>query len=165
MIVLPLTEGQDPGRSSDKKYETVTRNYDEQEDGEPYITAEFANDKNRAEFPVGDEKFYSRDGITEARRKRRATSELTVRCMFYTTVGLLLSKQFFLLLLRGVITLFTIKLKYSDINGRRDSTHLKAGFFVISAIGATATEQSSLILTAPGFHLMVTIAAIIGNWL
>ena len=85
MIVLPLTEGQDPGRSSDKKYETVTRNYDNQKDGEPYITAEFANDKNRAEFPVGDGKYYSRNGVTEARRKRRATSELTVRCMFSLT--------------------------------------------------------------------------------
>ena len=95
MIVLPLTEGQDPGKSSDKKYVTINRDYENQEDGEPYITAEFANDEDRAKFPVGDGKYYSRDGgVTEARRKRRVTSELTVRCMFYTTVGLLLSKQF-----------------------------------------------------------------------
>ena len=94
MIVLPLTEGQDPGKSSDKKYVTVNRDYENQEDGEPYVTAEFANDKDRAAFPIGDGKYYSRDGVTEARRKRRVTSELTVRCMFYTTVGLLLSKPF-----------------------------------------------------------------------
>lgn len=81
MIVVPLTEGQDPGKSSDEKYVNVTLTYDNQEDGEPYITAEFANDKQRTEFPVGDGKYYSRDGITEARRKRRATSELTVRCI------------------------------------------------------------------------------------
>ena len=85
MIVLPLTEGQKPGKSSDKKYVTVTRTYDNQEDGEPYITAELANDKNRTKFPVGDGKYYSRNGVTEARRKRRATSELTVRCMFSLT--------------------------------------------------------------------------------
>ena len=94
MIVLSLTEGQDPGKSSDKKYVTVNRDYENQEDGEPYVTAEFANDEDRAKFLVGDGKYYSRDGVTEARRKRRVTSELTVRCMFHTTVGLLLSKQF-----------------------------------------------------------------------
>ena len=96
MIVLPLTEGQNPGKSSDEKYVTVTLTYDNQEDGKPYITAEFANenDTNRIKFPVGDGKYYSTKGVTESRRKRRTTSELTVRCMFYTTLGLLLSKQF-----------------------------------------------------------------------
>lgn len=94
VIVLPLTEGQEPGKSSDEKYVTVTRTYDNQEDGEPYITAEFANDRNRTEFLVGDGKYYSRDAATEARRKRRATGELTIRCMLYTTLGLILSKDF-----------------------------------------------------------------------
>ena len=94
MIVVPLTEGQSPGKSSDDKYVTVTRTYDDQEDGEPYITAEFANNEERTEFPVGDGKYYSIDGVTEARRKRRATSELTVRCMLYTTLGLSLRKHY-----------------------------------------------------------------------
>lgn len=101
MIVIPLTEGQDPGKSSDEKYVTVTRNYENQEDGEPYITAEFANDKQRTEFPVGDGKYYSIDGVTEARRKRRDTSELTVRCMLYTTLGFLLGKHLFIVIVRG----------------------------------------------------------------
>lgn len=77
MIVTPLKEGQDPGKSSDERYVTVTRNYDDQEEGEPYITAEFANDKSRTKFPVGDGKYYSRDGVTDTRRKRRASSEFT----------------------------------------------------------------------------------------
>ena len=76
MIVIPLKEGQKPGKSSDKKYVTVTRTYDDQVDGEPYITAEFANDKERTEFPVGDGLYYSKDGVTETKRKRRATCEL-----------------------------------------------------------------------------------------
>lgn len=118
MIVVPLTEGQDPGKSSDEKYVTVTRTYDNQEDGEPYITAEFANDKQRTEFPVGDGKYYSRDGVTEARRKRRATSELTVRCILHITLGLLLSKHFIYCCREGQrkITLFRLmQCKYSPI--------------------------------------------------
>ena len=83
MIVTPLTEGQDPGKSSDEKYVDFTRNYENQEDGKPYITAEFANNEPRTSFPVGDGKYYSINGVTEAKRKRRATSELTVRCMLY----------------------------------------------------------------------------------
>lgn len=104
MIVVPLTEGQSPGKSSDEKYEKVARTYDDQEDGEPYITAELANDKDRTEFPVGDGKYYSIDGVSEARRKRRATSELTVRCMLYTTLGLSLKKRY--------INCFKVKVNY-----------------------------------------------------
>lgn len=48
------------------------RNYDNQVKGEPYITAEFANDQQRTSFPVGDGKYYSRDGVTKPKRKRRA---------------------------------------------------------------------------------------------
>ena len=79
MIVIPLQEGQDPGNSADKKYETITRHFNERVDGEPYITAEFANDKSRTTFPVGDGKYYSRSGATEARRKRRDTCEFTLK--------------------------------------------------------------------------------------
>ena len=71
MIVTTLTDGQDPGKSSDEQYVKVKRNYDNQVKGEPYITAEFANDQSRTSFPVGDGKFYARDGVTEAKRKRR----------------------------------------------------------------------------------------------
>lgn len=92
MIVI-LTEGQEPGKSSDKKYVKVTRTYDDQVDGEPYITAEFANDKERTEFPVGDGLYYSRDGVTETKRKRRATCEL-----LFTQLAFLPSKHFYLLL-------------------------------------------------------------------
>ena len=95
MIVLPLKEGQDPGKSSDENYVKVTRTHGNQTDGEPYITAEFAdNDENGKTFPVGDGNYYSRDGKTESRRKRRATCELTVvRCMLFTQLGFLLSKR------------------------------------------------------------------------
>ena len=71
MIVTTLTDGQDPGKSSDEQYVKVMRNYDNQVKGESYITAEFANDQSRTSFPVGDGKYYSRDGVTEAKRKRR----------------------------------------------------------------------------------------------
>jgi len=71
---MTLTDGQDPGKSSDEQYVKVVRNYDNQVKGEPYITAEFANDQSRTSFPVGDGKYYSRDGVTEAKRKRRDTS-------------------------------------------------------------------------------------------
>ncbi|KAJ7386418.1 hypothetical protein OS493_008542 [Desmophyllum pertusum] len=75
IIVIPLTEGQNPGKSSDGKYVKITRNYDDQVEGQPYVTAEFANEKSqRTTFPVGDGKYYSRAGVTEERRKRRATS-------------------------------------------------------------------------------------------
>lgn len=72
MIVISLKEGQDPGNSADITYETITRKYEDQVEGEPYITAEFENEGSRKTFPVGDGKYYSRSGITEARRKRRA---------------------------------------------------------------------------------------------
>lgn len=71
MIVTTLTDGQNPGKSSDEQYVNVMRNFDNQVNGEPYITAEFTNDQSRTSFPVGDGKYYSRDGVTEAKRKRR----------------------------------------------------------------------------------------------
>ena len=74
MIVTSLTDGQNPGKSSDAQYVKVMRSYDNQVKGEPYITAEFASNQQRTSFPVGDGKFYSRDGVTEANRKRRETS-------------------------------------------------------------------------------------------
>ena len=44
-------------------------------EGEPYVTAAFANKKSqRTKFRVGDGKYYSRSGVTQARRKRRDTS-------------------------------------------------------------------------------------------
>ena len=78
MIVVPLKEGQDPVNPAEKKYDTITRHYNEKEDGEPYITAEFSNDKSRTTFPVGDGKYYSRSGVTESKRRRRDASELTL---------------------------------------------------------------------------------------
>ena len=73
MIVTLLKEGQNPGNPADAKYENVGRKYDEQVDGEPYITAEFSKTDAGTTFVVGDGKYYSRDGIsTEPKRKRRA---------------------------------------------------------------------------------------------
>ena len=73
MIVTPLKEDQDAGNPADAEYEKVTRNYDNQKEGEPYITAEFSKKVAGTTFDVGDGKYYSRDGIsTEAKRKRRA---------------------------------------------------------------------------------------------
>ena len=80
MIVIPLKEDQKPGKSSDEQYVKVTLDYDNQVEGKPYITAEFANDKSRTTFPVGDGKYYSREGVFDAKRKRRA-SELSLRCI------------------------------------------------------------------------------------
>ena len=74
MIVMSLTKGKDPGNPADTKYELIERTYEDQVDGEPYITAEFARDESRTTFIVGDGKYYSRPGITEAKRKRRALS-------------------------------------------------------------------------------------------
>ncbi len=48
------------------------------------ITAEFANDKSRETFPVGDGKYYSRAGVTEAKGKRRLTSQYTSTGVQYT---------------------------------------------------------------------------------
>ena len=73
MIVTPLTKDQDPGNPADPEYEEVTRTYDEQVDGKPYITAEFSKEDAGTTFVVGDGKYYSLDGVfTEAKRKRRA---------------------------------------------------------------------------------------------
>ncbi len=82
MIVIQLKEGQPLGKSSNEKYVNATRNYDNQIEGEPYITAELANDTSRTTFRVGDGKFYSRDGVTDAKRKRRESPcELTLMFM------------------------------------------------------------------------------------
>ena len=71
MIVTPLLTEQDPGNTADTKYENVTRTYQDQEQGEPYITAEFATEDAETTFTVGDGKLYSRNGVTETRRRRR----------------------------------------------------------------------------------------------
>ena len=79
MIVLQLTEGQDPGSSANRIYEIIDRKYEDQVEDQPYITAEFARDESRTVFTVGDGKYYSRSDITEAKRKRKDTSgELTI---------------------------------------------------------------------------------------
>ena len=72
MIVITLPTGAEPGNPADEKYQNVTRVYDDQVDGEPYITAEFEREESRTTFTVGDGKYYSRSGITDAQRKRRA---------------------------------------------------------------------------------------------
>ena len=78
MIVTPLKTGQDPGNTADTKYKNVTRTYENQLEGEPYLTAEFAKQDATTTFTVGDGKYYSRNGITETRRRRRDVScELT----------------------------------------------------------------------------------------
>ena len=74
MIVITLPKGAEPGNSADEKYRNVTRVYDDQLDGKPYITAEFEREESRTTFTVGDGKYYSRSGITNAKRKRRTTS-------------------------------------------------------------------------------------------
>ena len=74
MIVITLPKGAEPGNPADEKYRNVTRVYEDQLDGKPYITAEFEREESRATFTVGDGKYYSRIGITDAERKRRATS-------------------------------------------------------------------------------------------
>ena len=69
---MELTDGQDQGKSSDPKYAKVTRKYEDRVAGEPYVTAEFANNnEKRTSFPVGDGKYYSTEGVTDAKRKRR----------------------------------------------------------------------------------------------
>ena len=78
MIVLQLTEGQDPGSAASRIYEIIDRKYEDQVKGQPYITAEFARDESRTVFTVGDGKDYSRSAITEAKGKRKDKSgELT----------------------------------------------------------------------------------------
>jgi len=74
MIVTPSTDGQNPGKSSDTHYVEVMRNYDNQVEGEPCITAEFTINRSRTSFSVGDGEYYFRHGVTEAKRKRRETS-------------------------------------------------------------------------------------------
>ena len=79
MIVTPLKgKEDDPGNSADAKYETVELTYDTQQEGKPYITAEFPKDTFKTEFPVGDGKYYSRNGVTDSKRKRRAAGKLAL---------------------------------------------------------------------------------------
>ena len=79
MIVTPLKgKEDDPGNSADAKYETVDLTYDTRQEGKPYITAEFRKGKFTTEFPVGDGKYYSRNGVTDSRRKRRAVGKLAL---------------------------------------------------------------------------------------
>ena len=73
MIVITLPKGAEPGNPADEKYQNVTRVYDDQLDGKPYITAEFEREESRTTFTVGDGKYYSRSDITDAKRKRRTT--------------------------------------------------------------------------------------------
>lgn len=58
VIVTPLKSGQDPGNSADRKYEFIPRTYEDQAEGEPYITAGFAKGEARSTFTVGDGKYY-----------------------------------------------------------------------------------------------------------
>ena len=74
MIVMKLLKGKRPGNPADENYQNVTLVYQDQVEGKPYITAEFAREGSRTTFTVGDGKYYSRNGITEAKRKRRAVS-------------------------------------------------------------------------------------------
>ena len=87
MIVITLPKGAESGNPADEKYQNVTRVYDDQVDGEPYITAEFEREESRTTFTVGDGKYYSRSGITDAKRKRRAIScklstSRRIKCFF-----------------------------------------------------------------------------------
>ena len=83
MIVTPLKTEQDPGNTADTKYENVTRIYEDQVEGEPYITAEFAAEDAGTTFTVGDGKYYSRNGITYTRRRRRDVSCKLARNRIY----------------------------------------------------------------------------------
>ena len=79
MIVTPLKEKDDPGNTADAKYEIVVLKYEDQEEGKPYITAEFPKGLvTTGQFPVGDGKYYSRSGVTDSKRKRRATGKLAL---------------------------------------------------------------------------------------
>ena len=78
IIVTPLKEKDDPGNTADAKYETVGLTYKDREEGKPYITAEFRKGLFTTEFPVGDGKYYSRNGVTDSKRKRRATGKLAL---------------------------------------------------------------------------------------
>ena len=79
MIVTPLKEKDDPGNTADAKYETVVLKYEDQEEGKPYITAEFPKGLvTTAQFPVGDGKYYSQSGVTDSKRKRRSTCKLAL---------------------------------------------------------------------------------------
>ncbi|XP_044163802.1 receptor-type tyrosine-protein phosphatase delta-like isoform X2 [Acropora millepora] len=74
VIVVQLKEGQDAGNPADPKYKNVRANYEQKKDGEPYITAEFSRKDVKETFTIGDDKYYSKSGVTESRRKRRETA-------------------------------------------------------------------------------------------
>ena len=76
--MTPLKEQKDPGSTADAKYGTVVLKYEDQEEGKPYITAEFRKGLFTTEFPVGDGKYYSRNGVTNSKRKRRYAGKLAL---------------------------------------------------------------------------------------
>ena len=41
MIVIPLAKGKDLGNPADTRYQTITRKYEDQVEGKPYITTDF----------------------------------------------------------------------------------------------------------------------------
>jgi len=41
MIVIPLAKGKDLDNPADTRYQTITRKYEDQVEGKPYITADF----------------------------------------------------------------------------------------------------------------------------
>ena len=61
IIVTPLKEKDVTGNTADAKYKTVYLTYKDQQEGKPYITAEFSKGPFTTEFPVGDGKCYSRN--------------------------------------------------------------------------------------------------------
>ena len=74
MIVIQRTKQKDLGNPADAKYKTIKRKHEDQVEDEPYISAEFSKDESRTTFTVGDGKYYSRSGVTEARSQRRDAS-------------------------------------------------------------------------------------------
>ena len=106
MIVTPLKEKDDPGNTADAKYETVVLKYEDQEEGKPYITAEFPKGLvTTGQFPVGDGKYYSRSGVTDSKRKRRATGKLAlnlgVTLLFGVEGYVIPTKQSMVFVLKG----------------------------------------------------------------
>ena len=88
IIVTPLKgKEDDPGNSADAKYIKVELTYENQEEGKPYITAEFRKGEFTTEFPVGDGKYYSRNGVTNSRRKRRAVGKLALNPGLTVPIG------------------------------------------------------------------------------
>ena len=77
MIVTPLKNGQHPGNPADRKYEFVPRTYEDQVEGESYITAGFAKEEAESTFTIGDGKYYY--------FRRSPTSNASGSCKFLLT--------------------------------------------------------------------------------